>query len=201
MKENQQNKNRTYKMLASRGSEIIFDDRITADSPRDAREQMKKLLGLTSLSGIVYSVTEIPVELIREIVDGRVAELAGGEAPKAPVPADLEGWLTERIQPVLDRLAALEGKTAVESEPPARFDPLAEQPEETEDEPAATEPDWALVEFIKGLSLYKKLLDGLAEVGRNLQRVCPFIRKCLRWFLVWVGCGREAGAISGTMEG
>jgi hypothetical protein len=74
------NKNRTYKMLASRGSEIIFDDRIQADSPRDARERMKKLLGLTSLSGIVYSVTEIPVDLIREIVDARVAELLKGAA-------------------------------------------------------------------------------------------------------------------------
>jgi len=139
---------RTYKMLASRAGQIVFDDRITADSPRDARDQMKKLLGLASLSGIVYSVTEIPVELIREIVDGRLSELAGGEAPKAPVPADLEGWLTERLQPVLARLASLERKPTVEPEPPARFDPLAEQAEdarETENEPTATEPDWALV--------------------------------------------------------
>ena len=42
---------RTYKLIASRGNEIVFDDRLQADSPRDARREMKKLLGLESLSG------------------------------------------------------------------------------------------------------------------------------------------------------
>ena len=65
----------TFKLIASRGSEIIFDDRVEAKSPRDARKVMKDRLGLKSLTGIVYSITEIPVELIREIVDARVAEL------------------------------------------------------------------------------------------------------------------------------
>jgi acyl-CoA synthetase (NDP forming) len=37
---------------------------------------LKNRLGLASLSGIVYSITEIPVDLIRQIVDARVAELA-----------------------------------------------------------------------------------------------------------------------------
>jgi hypothetical protein len=39
---------------------------------------LKRLLELQSLSGIVYSITEIPVDLIREIVAARIAELAGG---------------------------------------------------------------------------------------------------------------------------
>jgi hypothetical protein len=73
---------RTYKLIASRGNEIVFDDRIQADTPRNARNELKKRLGLQSLSGIVYSITEIPVDLIREIVDARIAELAGG-APLA----------------------------------------------------------------------------------------------------------------------
>ena len=42
---------RTYKLIASRGNEIVYDDRLQADSPRDARREMKKLLGLASLSG------------------------------------------------------------------------------------------------------------------------------------------------------
>ena len=42
---------RTYELIASRGNEIVFDDRLQADSPRDARREMKKLLGLKSLSG------------------------------------------------------------------------------------------------------------------------------------------------------
>ena len=133
---------RTYKMLASRAGQIVFDDRITADSPRDARDRMKKLLGLPSLSGVVYSITEIPIDLIREIVDARIAELAGGDALKAP-PADIERLVTERLQPILNRLAAIEGQPATATpEPPARFDPLAEL---ADAEPAPGEPDWALV--------------------------------------------------------
>jgi hypothetical protein len=129
---------RTYKLIASRGNEIVFDDRLQADSPRDARREMKKLLGLPSLSGIVYSITEIPVDLIREIVDARIAELAGGAPLQTPVPADVEALVMERLQPILRRLAILE-QTPEEPAPIARFDPLAALPE-----PAA-EPDWNLV--------------------------------------------------------
>jgi hypothetical protein len=99
---------------------------------------MKKLLGLASLSGIVYSITEIPVDLIREIVDARIAELAGGAPLQTPVPADLEALVMERLQPILRRLATLE-QTPEEPAPVTRFDPLAALPE-----PAA-EPDWNLV--------------------------------------------------------
>ena len=81
---------RTYKLIASRKNEIVFDDRLQADTPRDARKELKRLLGLQSLSGIVYAITEIPVELIREIVDARLAELAGGAPLQTPVPADVD---------------------------------------------------------------------------------------------------------------
>ena len=129
---------RTYKLIASRGNEIVFDDRLQADSPRDARREMKKLLGLESLSGIVYSITEVPGDLIREIVDARIAELAGGAPLITPIPADVEALVMERLQPILRRLAALEQAPA-EPAPATRFDPLACLPE-----PAA-EPDWNLV--------------------------------------------------------
>lgn len=129
---------RTYKLIASRGNDIVFDDRLQADSPRDARREMKKLLGLDSLSGIVYSITEIPVDLIREIVDARIAELAGGAPIQTPVPADVEALVMDRLKPILHRLAALE-QTPDEPERPTRFDPLAALPE------PATETDWNLV--------------------------------------------------------
>jgi hypothetical protein len=64
---------------------VLFDDRVEADSPREAREQMKALMGLNSLTGVVYAITEIPVELIQSIVDARLVEalqrLNGGQAP------------------------------------------------------------------------------------------------------------------------
>jgi hypothetical protein len=127
-----------YKLIASRGNEIVFDDRIQADTPRNARNELKKLLGLQSLSGIVYSITEIPVDLIREIVDARIAELAGGAPLQTFVPADVEALVMERLKPVLRRLATLE-QPPEEPAPVTRFDPLAALPE-----PAA-EPDWTLV--------------------------------------------------------
>ncbi len=163
---------RTYKMLASRAGQIVFDDRITADSPRDARDQMKKLLGLTSLSGVVYSITEIPVDLIREIVDGRLAELAGGAPVQAPVPADVERLLTERLQPILNRLAALERLPAAEPEPeqPARFDPLAELAD-----PAPGEPDWNLVK--RHFRRYGDPAKTAAKYGLNVRELNARARK------------------------
>ena len=129
---------RTYKLIASRGDDIVFDDRVHADTPRHARQEMKKLLGLDSLSGVVYSITEIPMDLIRKIVDTRFAELAGGAPLQSPVPADVEALVMERLQPILRRLAALE---QLPDAPPrsTRFDPLANLPD------TSPEPDWNLV--------------------------------------------------------
>lgn len=129
---------RTYKLIASRGNDIVFDDRVHADTPRHARQEMKKLLGLDSLSGVVYSITEIPMDLIRSVVDSRFAELAGGAPLQTPVPADVEALVMERLQPILNRLAALE---QLPDAPPrsTRFDPLANLPDTSQ------EPDWNLV--------------------------------------------------------
>lgn len=119
---------RSYKLIASRGGEIIFDGRLQADNPREARQQMKTLLGLRSLAGVVYSITEIPVELIREIVDARIAELADGAPMATSVPADVEALVMEHLKPILRRLAALE-QTPSAVERPTRFDPLASLPD------------------------------------------------------------------------
>ncbi|MCX6873120.1 MAG: hypothetical protein NTW21_04840 [Verrucomicrobia bacterium] len=107
--------------------------------PNIHKSNFSRTLGLQSLSGIVYSITEIPVDLIREIVDARIAELAGGAPLQTPVPADVDALVMERLQPILHRLAALEQAPAEEPAPIPRFDPLAALPE-----PAA-EPDWNLV--------------------------------------------------------
>jgi hypothetical protein len=99
---------------------------------------MKNLLGIASLRGIVYSITEIPVDLIREIVDARIAELAGGAPLITPIPADVVALVMERLEPILRRLAKLEH--APEELPViTRFDALADLPE------PAVEPDWGLV--------------------------------------------------------
>ena len=125
--------NRTYKLIASRGSEIIFDGRIDAESPRDARRRMKELLGLQSLSGIVYTVTELPVDLIRQLVDARIAEVMGGAEVQLPASADIAYAVAAQLEPILRRLEALE-RTGPAPSVPARFDPLATLP------PPAPEP-------------------------------------------------------------
>jgi len=76
-----------FKFIASKAGRVVFDDRIEAASPREAREQMRTLLGLQSLTGVVYAVTEIPVALIESIVDARLAQaierLRGGQPPES----------------------------------------------------------------------------------------------------------------------
>ena len=78
------------------------------------------------------------VDLIREIVDSWIAELAGGAPLQTPIPADVEALVLERLKPILSRLARLE-QTLDEPATVPRFDPLADLPAPT------TEPDWNFV--------------------------------------------------------
>jgi hypothetical protein len=114
-----------FKLIASRAGQVLFDDRVEADSPREAREQMKALMGLNSLTGVVYAITEIPVELIQSIVDARLVEalqrLRGSQAPAS---------VEQMIRPIAsaavrEQLATLRTVQTPEAAPPAtpqRFD-------------------------------------------------------------------------------
>ena len=114
-----------FKLIASRAGRVLFDDRVEADSPREAREQMKALLGLNSLTGVVYAITEIPIDLIQSIVDARLVEalqrLNGGQAPAT---------VEQMIRPIAsaavrEQLANLrEARTTPDDPPPPpqRFD-------------------------------------------------------------------------------
>ncbi|MCF7733181.1 MAG: hypothetical protein K9N23_15935 [Akkermansiaceae bacterium] len=119
---------RTYKLIASRGNEIVFDDHLQADTPRDARKELKKLLGLQSLSGIVFAITEIPVNLIRSLVDARIAEIAGGDPLDIILPDDVKDVVIEHLTPILSRLATPEPPTTP-------FDPQVDLPA----------PNWGLI--------------------------------------------------------
>jgi hypothetical protein len=114
-----------FKLIASRAGQVLFDDRVEADSPREAREQMKALMGLNSLTGVVYAITEIPVELIQSIVDARLVEalqrINGGQAP-ATVEQMLRPIASEAVR---EQLATLRTVQTAEAAPPAtpqRFD-------------------------------------------------------------------------------
>ena len=114
-----------FKLIASRAGQVLFDDRVEAESPREAREQMKALMGLNSLTGVVYAITEIPVELIQSIVDARLVEalqrLNGGQAP-ATVEQMLRPIASEAVR---EQLASLrEARITPDDPTPAaqRFD-------------------------------------------------------------------------------
>ena len=118
-----------FKLIASRAGQVLFDDRVEAESPREAREQMKTLMGLQSLTGVVYAITEIPVELIQSIVDAKLAEalqrLRGGQPP-ASIDSLIRPIASEAVR---EQLASLRHAQSVEAEAatsaqPQRFDPF-----------------------------------------------------------------------------
>jgi hypothetical protein len=118
-----------FKLIASRAGQVLFDDRVEAESPREAREQMKTLLGLQSLTGVVYAITEIPVDLIQSIVDAKLAEalqrVRGGQPPPS-IDSLIRPIASEAVR---EQLASLRHAQSVEAEAttpaqPQRFDPF-----------------------------------------------------------------------------
>ena len=121
-----EHKNEVVQNRSEQGRQIVFDDRVQADSPRTAREQMKCVLGLQSLTGVVYSITEIPVELIKELVNARVAEVVlsrNGRSGNVNLEALIGSAVTDavgaRLRPIEQRLGALESRGAIRHYPPA----------------------------------------------------------------------------------
>ena len=119
-----------FKLIASRAGQVLFDDRVEAESPREAREQMKTLLGLQSLTGVVYAITEIPVDLIQSIVDAKLAEalqrVRGGQPPPS-IDSLIRPIASEAVREQLASLRhaqAAELAAAAPLEPPQRFDPF-----------------------------------------------------------------------------
>ena len=115
-----------FKIVASRSSEIVFDERVEAETPREAREKMKQALGLESLTGVVYVVTEIPLELIREIVTSQIAEIATTQAgrksldiPKL-VGSAVKAMTGTALEGIEQRMSRLE-----KDKPTERFNPLS----------------------------------------------------------------------------
>ena len=132
-----------FKLIASRAGQVLFDDRVEADSPREAREQMKALMGLNSLTGVVYAITEIPIELIQSIVDARLVEalqrLNGGQAP-ATVEQMLRPIASEAVR---EQLATLRTVQTAEAAPPAtpqRFDAFTPAVDQIIGTPTSTPP-------------------------------------------------------------
>lgn len=122
-----------FKIIASQGGRVIFDDRLEAPTPREARNQMRVLLGLRSLTGVVYSITEIPVVLIAEIAEVKVTEALRHFEEGTPPPSIEETIRVAAAEEVRRQLGELRAE-AIAAAPrsteanghPARFDPFAD---------------------------------------------------------------------------
>jgi hypothetical protein len=132
-----------FKLIASRAGQVLFDDRVEADSPREAREQIKALMGLNSLTGVVYAITEIPIDLIQSIVDARLVEalqrLNGGQAP-ATVEQMLRPIASEAVR---EQLASLREARITPDDPPPppqRFDAFTPAVDQIIGTPTSTPP-------------------------------------------------------------
>jgi len=151
----------TFKVVASQGGRIVFDQRVEAESPREARDAMKQALGLESLTGLVYAITEIPTALIEEIVAAKMARVAvnGSRIDAAKLVREAaEAAVRSEMAAIKNRLAVLEGRkgggAAVEAEPAKRFDAASSTPEPKRREPtrpipaqlrAILGPDWKAI--------------------------------------------------------
>jgi hypothetical protein len=62
----------------------LFEGRYQGRTRGEALKFLKQSLGRKSFCGLVFTITEIPVPLIREIV----AEILGGELPATPLPVE-----------------------------------------------------------------------------------------------------------------
>jgi hypothetical protein len=137
---------RSFKIIASRGPEVVFDRSVEAASPRQARQLLKQALGLESLSGVVYAITEIPVDLLRALVGEELAKVTlparagqGRGKPAVDVKKLIGSTVRAEIQSSLaeltGRLNRLEhrgqGTAQGEVNGTRRFDPLENSPPST----------------------------------------------------------------------
>jgi len=145
-----------FKVIASRAGQIVLDDRLEAGTPREARALMKTRLGLSSLTGLVYAITEIPVDLIREVVNARMAEVMSSAPGQPPIDlsrviaATVDDAVNIRLRALEDRIKQLENEREAGSR--RRFDAfIRSAPPAPEPAPIPTPrpepagPDWAAI--------------------------------------------------------
>ena len=99
--------NKLYWIVCEEGDTTLFEGRHQGRTRGSALKFLKEQIGRKSLSGVVFTITEIPVPLIREIV----AELLGGNLPVAPATVEATPVEPEpELPPVKPSPVASDGK-------------------------------------------------------------------------------------------
>lgn len=76
-----------YWIVCEEGERTLFEGRFTGRTRGAALKHLKEQLGRTSLSGLVFAITEIPVPLIRQIVAEILGQEGAADIPEIRPPA------------------------------------------------------------------------------------------------------------------
>jgi hypothetical protein len=71
--------NKLYWIVCEEAEQTLFEGRFLGRTRGAALKHMKDQLGRSNLIGLVFSITEIPVQLIREIVEEILSGHTGGQ--------------------------------------------------------------------------------------------------------------------------
>lgn len=61
--------NNFYHIFCTAGERVIYEGRFQCPSRKAAITLLREKVGRRNLSGLTYSITEIPVDIIKEVVD------------------------------------------------------------------------------------------------------------------------------------
>lgn len=61
--------NRLYHVLCTNRKRVVYEAKILCRTRKAAMDMLKEQIGRRNLAGLTYAVSEIPVEIIREIVE------------------------------------------------------------------------------------------------------------------------------------
>jgi hypothetical protein len=83
--------NKLYWIVCDDKDTNVFEGRFQGRTRGEALKFLKQSLGRKNLCGLVFTITEIPIPLIREIV----AEILGGKLPDVPAPVEFAAAVPE----------------------------------------------------------------------------------------------------------
>lgn len=78
-----------FHILCQDTEQTIYEGKYMGRTRGAALKHLKEQVGRPTLSGLTYTITEIPVDVIREIVDERIAELLNARETTAEIGSNI----------------------------------------------------------------------------------------------------------------
>ncbi len=124
--------NKLYWIVCEEADRTLYEGRYLGRTRGGAIKHLKEKLGRASLSGLVFSITEIPLPLIRQIV----REILAGT-----------GLRIEEGRLPIEETAPVETAPEQPKAGPERFNAFASEPEQSSilNRPSSISPDWTAI--------------------------------------------------------